>query len=69
MGQSHCNPPPHPGIPWRLMRSLSLLLSFPNVRSQESHLTAIHIEFTYFYRVGFWLVPPIVPPNDFACGN
>lgn len=54
------------------MRSLSLLLSFPSVlfrRSQESHLIDSAIEFTYFYRVGFWLVPPIVPPNDFACGE
>lgn len=26
------------------------------------------VEFIDFYRVGFLLVPPIVPPNDFTCG-
>ena len=30
---------------------------------------SLSVEFIYFYRVGFLLVPPIVPPNDFACGG
>ena len=38
-------------------------------RSQESYLISWSVEFIDFYRVGFLLVPPIVPPNDFACGE